>query len=253
MSSVLLYLAIVVMWLCVLVPMWLRRDRAAFTELTEDAEPYVQDEEELPSEDSVETQRDIVLPSAPSAPVVRENLDRPSDPRPAESSGSRQAGASDRPAAASSGFRETSSEASAPRGTPAPSTRPLRRSATERRRAELRGRARRVAKRRRLTLWCFLLVVASTVTASVQVIPWWGVAPSVTLLGLYLVVLRSAVRLDAQRRQAAAQARAERARRARRRAELETRRPAAEIIDLSAHRDEIFDQYAEPNRRAVGD
>ncbi|GAA3424644.1 hypothetical protein GCM10018953_18270 [Streptosporangium nondiastaticum] len=31
-GSVLLYLAIVVMWLCVLVPMWLRRDRPAYTD-----------------------------------------------------------------------------------------------------------------------------------------------------------------------------------------------------------------------------
>ncbi|MFF4991891.1 hypothetical protein ACFY19_32245 [Streptosporangium saharense] len=218
MSSVLLYLAIVVMWLCVLVPMWLRRDRVTFTELTEDAEPYVQDEEEPPSEDSIETQRDIVLPSAPSASVSRETAPV---------------------------------EAEAP--VPPTPTRPVRRAAAERRRAELRGRARRVAKRRRLTLWCVLLVVASTVTASVRLIPWWGVGPSVALLGLYLVILRSAGRLDAQRRQAMARARMERIRRARRRAELEARRPVAEIIDLSAHRDEIFDQYAEPNRRAVGD
>ncbi|MBB4917761.1 divisome protein SepX/GlpR [Streptosporangium saharense] len=217
MSSVLLYLAIVVMWLCVLVPMWLRRDRVTFTELTEDAEPYAQDEEEQPSEDSIETQRDIVLPSAP---VSREAVPV---------------------------------ETEAPQVPPAPPTRPVRRAAAERRRAELRGRARRVAKRRRLTLWCVLLVVASTVTASVRLIPWWGVGPSVALLGLYLVILRSAGRLDAQRRQAMARARMERIRRARRRAELEARRPVAEIIDLSAHRDEIFDQYAEPNRRAVGD
>ncbi|MER7131262.1 hypothetical protein ABT338_20025, partial [Streptosporangium saharense] len=74
MSSVLLYLAIVVMWLCVLVPMWLRRDRATFTELTEDAEPYVQDEEEQPSEDSIETQRDIVLPSASPSSVSWETV-----------------------------------------------------------------------------------------------------------------------------------------------------------------------------------
>ncbi|MEV4096665.1 divisome protein SepX/GlpR [Streptosporangium saharense] len=222
MSSVLLYLAIVVMWLCVLVPMWLRRDRVTFTELTEDAEPYVQDEEEQPSEDSIETQRDIVLPSAPSSSVSWETVPV---------------------------------EAEAPQEPPAPPTptRPVRRAAAERRRAEMRGRARRVAKRRRLTLWCVLLVVASTVTASVRLIPWWGVGPSVALLGLYLVILRSAGRLDAQRRQAMAKARMERIRRARRRAELEARRPVAEIIDLSAHRDEIFDQYAEPNRRAVGD
>ncbi|MFD0887425.1 hypothetical protein ACFQ08_23015, partial [Streptosporangium algeriense] len=111
MSSVLLYLAIVVMWLCVLVPMWLRRDRVTFTEHiehTEDAEPYVQDEEEHLSEDSIETQRDIVLPATPPAPVVRENLAGPSGPHSAEASAPRSAGAS------------------GPRENPAPPARPVR-------------------------------------------------------------------------------------------------------------------------------
>jgi hypothetical protein len=95
------------------------------------------------------------------------------------------------------------------------------------------------------------------VTAAVQVIPWWGVAPSVVLLGAYLAVLRVSVQIDAEQRRAAVQARVKRAKRARRRAaeliELEAQRPVAEIIDLDAHRDELFDQYAEMPRRAVGD
>ncbi|GAA3424645.1 hypothetical protein GCM10018953_18280 [Streptosporangium nondiastaticum] len=129
----------------------------------------------------------------------------------------------------------------------------LPRSAAERRRAERRRRAAQVAKRRRLTLWCVLLLLASVVTAATGVIPWWGITPSVVLLAGYLMVLRTAVRVDAERRRAAALARAERARRARRRAELEVRRPVAEVIDLTALRDELFDQYAETPRRAVGD
>ncbi|WP_156056380.1 hypothetical protein [Streptosporangium roseum] len=126
--------------------------------------------------------------------------------------------------------------------------------ASDRRRAEQRRRALQVAKRRRLTFWCTLLLLASVVTAAVQIIPWWGVAPSVVLLGTYLAILRVSVQIDAEQRRAAAQARAERARRARRRAaRLEAQQPVAEIIDLAAHRDEIFDQYAEAPRRAVGD
>ena len=127
----------------------------------------------------------------------------------------------------------------------------------ERRRAVHRRRALQVAKRRRLTFWCTLLLLASVVTAAVQVIPWWGVTPSVVLLGGYLAVLRVSVQIDAERRRAIVQARANRAKRARRRAaelvELEAQRPVAEIIDLDAHRDELFDQYAEMPRRAVGD
>ncbi|GIH78311.1 hypothetical protein [Planobispora longispora] len=208
-SSVFLYLAIVIMWLCVLVPMWLRRDRATFPEPHELAEPYAQ----------------------PDQPVEGDTL---------------------------TGEFEVTAEPSAPDD--APETGPQLTAAArqaERRRAELRRRARIVAKRRRLTFWCALLVLASTVTAAAQVIPWWGVAPSVILLVSYLTVLRASVRVDAERRAAAAKARAERARRARleaqRRAELEARRPAAEVIDLTTVRDEIFDQYADPPVRAVGD
>lgn len=203
MSSALLYLAIVIMWLCVLVPMWLRRDRSTFDELDGGAEPYAQDEQPAEAEaEAPETGPDTEPGAVPEGAT---------GPRPARAPG-------------------------------------------ERRRAERRRRALRVAKRRRLTLWCTLLVLASVVTAAVQVIPWWAVAPSVVLLGSYLAILRVSVQIDAEQRRAAAQARAERVRRARRRAaELEARRPVAEIIDLAAHRDEIFDQYAETPRRAVGD
>ncbi|GGT00700.1 hypothetical protein GCM10010156_68500 [Planobispora rosea] len=211
-SSVFLYLAIVIMWLCVLVPMWLRRDRATFPEPHDLAEPYAQ-------------------PDQSDQPVEGDTL---------------------------TGEFDVTAESSVPEA--GPETGPQFTAAArraERRRAELRRRARIVAKRRRLTFWCTLLVLASTVTAAVQVIPWWGVVPSVVLLGAYLAVLRVSVRIDAERRRAAAKARAERARRARlaarRRAELEAQRPAAEIIDLTAARDEIFDQYADPPVRAVGD
>ena len=49
-GSVFLYLAIVVMWLCVLVPMWLRRDKTVMAEARESAEPYVPDEEAVDDE-----------------------------------------------------------------------------------------------------------------------------------------------------------------------------------------------------------
>ncbi|MFF5213338.1 hypothetical protein [Streptosporangium sp. NPDC000396] len=225
MSSVLLYVAIVVMWLCVLVPMWLRRDRTTLVEVVEayeTAEPYAPDEQ--PVEDELPEAEPRTVP-ATDAPTAR--------PAATATTGAPAA----RPAAIAA----------------APAHRPMW-SAADRRRAEQRHRrALQVAKRRRLTLWCVLLLLASVVTAAVRVIPWWGVAPSVVLLGAYLAVLRVSVQIDAENRRAAAQARAERARRARRRAELEPQRPVAQIIDLDAHRDEIFDQYAETPRRAVGD
>ncbi|GIH99138.1 divisome protein SepX/GlpR [Planobispora takensis] len=214
MSSVVLYLAIVVMWLCVLVPMWLRRDRTTFVDAHDSAEPY---------DRPVEGYDPVAGPET--------------GPMPTEAG--LEAGAGAR--AEEEPLSETG---------PMPTAASLR---MERRRAAQRRRARQVAKRRRLTFWCTLLVLASAVTAAVRVIPWWGVAPSAVLLCGYLSILRASVRMDAERRRAA-QARAERARRARRlAAEREARRPVAEIIDLSTVRDEIFDQYAENPPRAVGD
>ncbi|WP_326825804.1 divisome protein SepX/GlpR [Streptosporangium sp. NBC_01756] len=209
MSSALLYLAIVVMWLCVLVPMWLRRDRPASVETYKDAEAPLQDEPPIEDEQPIEDEAadTQIVARSDILPEIVDSVEPDSRLSP-------------------SGYR----------------------------RAERRRRAGQVAKRRRLTLWCTLLVIASVVTAAVKVIPWWGVSPSLVLLGSYLAVLRVSVQIDAEQRTAAAQARAERARRARRRAaEQEAQQPVAEIIDLDAHRDELFDQYAEPPRRAVGD
>jgi len=186
-SGALLYLAIVVMWLCVLVPMWLRRDKSNLAELAELEEHYT-GEHQIPD-----------LSTAPDEePVETERV----DPRQ---------------------FR-------------------------------VRRRAIIVARRRRLLFFTVLLVIASVVTAAVQMMPWWGVAPSVAIMMLYLVFLRIAVKVDRERRQRALQAR-ERARRvrARRRAEELAAREAEVIEFTGAHEDVLFDQYAEPPRRAVGD
>lgn len=196
MSSVLLYLAIVVMWLCVLVPMWLRRDKTNLAELAELEEEYYTGEHQLPDLEQVSG---ISLMEQPAfveepAPVV--------DPRQ---------------------FRA-------------------------------RRRAIIVARRRRLLFFTALLVVASLITAAVEMIPWWGVAPSVVIMAGYLAFLRIAVQVDAERRRRAAQARAERQRRLREQRRLEAERAEAEIIDFTARQaDVLFDQYAEPPRRAVGD
>jgi hypothetical protein len=125
------------------------------------------------------------------------------------------------------------------------------------RRASQRRRARLVARRRRRLLWSVLLVLASAVTAAVRVVPWWGALPSLVLLSGYLGVLRVAVQVDAERRQTVAKSRAQRAARLRERhhaLELAAQEAQAEIIELDlARRAEVFDQYAPPTRRAVGD
>ncbi|MGP3963083.1 divisome protein SepX/GlpR [Nonomuraea sp. 3N208] len=198
MSSVLLYLAIVVMWLCVLIPMWLRKDKTNLAELAE-LEEYYTGEHQLPDLDNLEP---------PSAEGSDED-DAAPPPSEVEKVDVRQ-------------FR-------------------------------LRRRAIIVARRRRLLFFTTLLVLASVVTAAVQMIPWWGVAPSIVIMLAYMGFLRVAVQVDGERRARAREARAERLRRTRERRRV-VEEPPAEVIELaSLHQDVLFDQYAEPPRRAVGD
>ncbi|TMR98366.1 hypothetical protein [Nonomuraea basaltis] len=194
MSSVLLYLAIVVMWLCVLIPMWLRRDKTNLAELAELEEHYT-GEHQLPDLDNL-------------APSDGDEDD----------------------------------------GTPPPEVEKV-----DVRQFRLRRRAIIVARRRRLLFFTALLVLASIVTAAVEMIPWWGVAPSVVITLAYMTFLRIAVQVDRERRERARQARAERLRRARERRRVADE-AAAEVIDLTPlQSDVLFDQYAEPPKRAVGD
>ncbi|WP_063780539.1 divisome protein SepX/GlpR [Nonomuraea sp. SBT364] len=189
MSGAFLYLAIVIMWLCVLVPMWLRRDKNNLAELVELEEHYT-GEHQLP---------DLTRPP------------QEEDEAPADYVDPRQ-------------FRA-------------------------------RRRAIIVARRRRLLFFTLLLVVASLVTAALQLIPWWAVAPSGVIMLGYLAFLRMAVQVDRERRQRAARARERNRRiRDRRAAELAAQQAEAEIIEFEARQaDVLFDQYAEPPRRAVGD
>ncbi|WP_147268389.1 divisome protein SepX/GlpR [Spongiactinospora rosea] len=211
MSSALLYVAIVLMWLGVLIPMWLRRDKGDLVE-----------PRELGIHDGGGEEYTGPIMTATAAP---------------ESSESPEPDSAESPEVLSEA--DTAVE-------PPPSA--------DLRRAAQRRRAIVVATRRRRLFWCALLILASVITAAVRVIPWWGVAPSALLTLGYLSVLRTAVRLDREHARHAAEARARRARARRRALELAAQQPQAEIIDLTAHQpDEIFDQYADPPRRAVGD
>ncbi|GAA2284838.1 hypothetical protein GCM10010149_33010 [Nonomuraea roseoviolacea subsp. roseoviolacea] len=212
MSSVLLYLAIVVMWLCVLVPMWLRRDKTNLAELAE-LEEYYTGEHQLPDLERLEAQE----------------------------GGGSGAGSG---AGLGAGFAPPPGAVEGERVDP--------------RQFRAKRRAIIVARRRRLLFFTGLLVIASVVTAAVKMMPWWGVAPSVVISLSYMGFLRIAVQVDRERRERADRARAERARRLREQRERAARMAAeqdrAEIIDLSARQEDVlFDQYAEPPRRAVGD
>ncbi|GAA1290250.1 hypothetical protein Psi02_15790 [Planotetraspora silvatica] len=222
MGSALLYLAIVVMWLSVLLPMWLRRDR--HVEVYEDLQAEADTIIEAPAPDRSNAEPALApVPGPAAAPAAaRASVSASVDP-------SRDAVEAD----------TADAEAPAP-------VRP--------RRTEGQRRATIVARRRRRLLWSLLLVLASVVTAAVRVMPWWGVAPSGLLLVGYLAVLRVAVKADAEQRDRAARARAEHLRRQREhRRAMEEMAREAEIIQFEARRrNQVFDQYAD-GRRAVGD
>ena len=128
------------------------------------------------------------------------------------------------------------------------------------------------ARRRLLTILVGLAALTAAATAA-GLVQWWICVPPVALLGLYLLLLREVAIADAEnaRRLAAHEARAARAARAAavrqrrqeqaaadaRPAERPDARPAeatAEIIDISGRvSDQLFDQYADDEARAVGD
>ncbi|NUW43328.1 divisome protein SepX/GlpR [Nonomuraea rhodomycinica] len=220
MSSVLLYLAIVVMWLCVLVPMWLRRDKTNLAELAE-LEEYYTGEHQLPDLERLEAQEGAA-------------------------------------SGASSGISLGTSLGASLGASFTPPPGVVEGERVDPRQFRAKRRAIIVARRRRLLFFTGLLVIASVVTAAVKMMPWWGVAPSVVIALSYMGFLRIAVQVDRERRERADRARAERARRLREQRERAARMVAeqerAEIIDLSARQEDVlFDQYAEPPRRAVGD
>lgn len=225
MGSALLYAAIVVMWLSVLLPMWLRRDR----QIDEDA--FCDHPASVADEPDADTIVDV-----PSFADRSEQEDAPAEH--VSAAGSAPLGepveAADRGKVA-----DASAEAGAPAAPPAVRSHAGRR------------RARVIARRRRRLLWSVLLVLASVVTAAVQVMPWWGVAPSAVLLVGYLAMLRVAARMDRERLERAARLRAEHPRRRRARQGAAAR--DAEVIELEARNQaRLFDQHAE-GRRAVGD
>ena len=140
------------------------------------------------------------------------------------------------------------------------------------------ARSRVLTARRRMLM---ILVGLTAVALGIVVIgmaAWWVAAPPAAMLGGYLLLLREARRADAERAQSLAEAAAAyRAEDERRRAEAEAAGLAeaprtseqprmaevprtaeaprtARIIDISERvRDELYDQYADAERRAVGD
>ncbi|MBE3015950.1 hypothetical protein IL992_43365 [Microbispora sp. NEAU-D428] len=240
MGSALLYLAIVVMWLSVLLPMWLRRDRHTDDDLFEEQ-----------AEASTLSER----PAADDSPEAAAADDASGS---ADGTGDADGGDADTvvtpPAASADSADSAASSVAAPGAEAVISDQIAAERHARARRVAAHRRARILARRRRRLLWSILLVLASVVTAAVRVMPWWAVAPSGMLLVGYLAVLRVAVRADREQRGKAARARAEHLRRQReRRRALAAAAREAEIIKFEARkRVQVFDQYAD-GRRAAGD
>jgi hypothetical protein len=128
------------------------------------------------------------------------------------------------------------------------------------------SRARILSARRRMMLILCTLTVAALGIAMLGLAAWWVTVPPILMLGGYIMLLREASRADTEQvlmRQAAWQDEQDR-RRALREAETRkaeaARKEAAEaaahapVIDISERvRDELYDQYADEARRAVGD
>lgn len=254
MSSAILYLAIVAIWACVLIPRWLRRDSARGTAVPGDAVPG-----EVVSGDTGSG-------TATAVPAVPAEEPRPVTARAGDEADER--------------WEEDAGEPAAPDGDVPP-----RLTAEE-------SRQRMLAARRRLLGMLLLLEIAAIALAVLGLAALWVVIPPTVMLTGYLLLLREAAHADAEhaaRDRGAAEARAARARareraRARQRTASRTAVPAtaappaapaagyedsgpgrdfapglagkyttsnAEIIDISGRTES--GQYQEKKLRAVGD
>ena len=248
MSSAILYLAIVVIWACVLIPRWLRRDSARRASNEPDAtisgDTIVAEDV---SDDSVS--RDDVRTDTVSARVQVQ----------AEAAEQRPDGA-----------REPTEPDAGNDAPPLPTPEESRR--------------RMLAARRRLLGMMFILELAAIALAVVGVAAVWVVIPPSVMLVGYLLLLREAAHADADKARHEGEVAEARAR-ARMRATQRRPEPAfavtapptasasyedsgrdfapglagkyttstAAVIEISERDDDRSDQYAQNSLRAVGD
>jgi hypothetical protein len=254
-SSAILYLAIVAIWACVLVPRWLHRSHEATSEPEAGAGlEEAADLAEAYDDDGVgplaEPGTDAVAHAdpAPAGPAVQ------AGPAGHDDSGAYVGSAAySGPAAARSDFAAPADSGARPdvgwRSPYAPARKP----------GPAAGRARILQARRRMLTMLVTLAIVATGCALVGLTRWWTAVPPVGMLGAYLMLLREAAHADADLiRRAEAQARAQAARAAHERArEAPPLQPTAEVIDISGRTaqvvDQLYDQYADATVRAVGD
>jgi hypothetical protein len=227
-SAAILYLAIVAIWLCVLVPRWVRKTQSVAYETQ--SVPYDSAGAVAVDDELAATEAGADAPVTTTAAAVSGTL----------------TGASRWLA----GFRRPGRPSSA--GTPvlpAP-PRPVRA-------RQPPSRARILQARRRMLTTLLALAIAAAVCTAARLTQWWICVPPAGMLGMYLLLLREAAVADAENehmRQEAIRARIATVQRAREAWAAREPEPTAEIIDISARvRDQLYDQYADATVRAVGD
>jgi hypothetical protein len=244
MSTSILYLAIVAIWACFLVPAWLRRPHAesADGESYTEASDYAEAADWAPAPTYAESDAEVNRRGADFAPAPTYADDVP-DPETATAYAAAEAGR----------------------------TRPRPAQPSQSRRQMLR------ARRRMLTILVMLTAITGAFTYLGD-IRWWICVPPAGMLVLYVLLLREIAQADAElaRKRDVWLARAEAAEARRQRAHAawaphpsetaKTERgydadPAsrpteqtAKIIDISRRvSDQLYDQYADAAVRAVGD
>ena len=250
-SSAILYLAIVAIWACVLVPRWLHRSHETPSE-----QELASEQEEAADHADADGPEELATASEPGAgapeyATLREQVvevttyvewEAPATPA--------------RLAKTAAPARSSQEQQPERTGRARPGRRPAA------------GRAHVLRARRRMLTILVTLAVAVAAATLVGLIRWWAVLPPAGLLGLYLLLLHEAASSDAENDRRRAEAHARAALAARERAALAARerarqareilvQPTAEIIDISAlatqSRDQPYDQYADAEVRAVGD
>jgi len=232
-SSAILYLAIVGIWAVVLVPRWLRPSHGASrtleSNLAEPEEPGRRGGIVWLEEDEADPDRYDGL-AGPGGPEQASAPDT-------DHTDHGQAGPTPRPA-------QAAARASA--------------AAAER-------RSRIIAARRRTLLTLLVLTAGAAGMAVAHVAAWWVIIPPAVMLAGFVALLREAARIDADqaRRDARPQTRPAAEPVAGTGAGLRHATPAdrppaagptAKIIDISARiGDQLYDQYADAEVRAVGD
>jgi len=261
-SSAILYLAIVAIWACVLVPRWLHRSHEATSEpeagagLEEAA--YLA---EASDDNGLGTVAEPSTYAAAHADPAPAGSEAQAGPAGYDDSGAYVGSAAYSGSAAARSAYAAPADPGAPpdagwRDPPAPARPP----------GPAAGRARILQARRRMLTMLVTLAIAAMGCALVGLTRWWTAVPPVGMLGAYLMLLREAAHADADlirraedhARAQAARAAHERAREAHERArEAPPLQPTAEVIDISGRTaqvvDQLYDQYADATVRAVGD